>query len=174
MEHVQNAYVVIVEKEAVFQSLVELTCTQKGEESTIILITGRGYPDITTRRFIKHLVVRLKFSAYYIGDYDPYGIAIYLVHTFGADHFESREAGCIQIKWLGLHGKDVQALPPQVFESLTHKDVTLLQNFLNDARLQKLPQVLVEIQTMLDGGRKCEIEVTIRIRNIARKKCYKF
>lgn len=48
----------------------------------MVVITGRGYPDNTTRELVSRLVEFVK-EVYYLGDYDVYGIDIMLNFSIG-------------------------------------------------------------------------------------------
>ncbi|XP_053992509.1 meiotic recombination protein SPO11-like isoform X2 [Hylaeus volcanicus] len=152
----KNAIILIVEKEAIFQSLVEDLWNHN--ESLFILITGRGYPDIITRRFINHLLSILNPPTYYLGDYDPHGIGIYLVYLLGGSDVESQDTGTLAIHWLGLHYKDVQNLPSRVFSSISQKEKKLLDNFLKNPRLNGFPKIQKELHIMNEIQLKCELE----------------
>ncbi|XP_063976996.1 meiotic recombination protein SPO11 isoform X2 [Diachasmimorpha longicaudata] len=68
---------VIIEKDAVFQRLLEEDCTHK---MNCILVTGKGYPDAATRKFVKMLIEFLGIEAYILVDADPHGIDIMCVY----------------------------------------------------------------------------------------------
>ena len=67
----------IVEKDAVFQKLLEDDCTSS---LGCILITGKGYPDVATRMLVKLLSEKLELPVYIIVDADPFGVDIMCVY----------------------------------------------------------------------------------------------
>ncbi|XP_031283736.1 meiotic recombination protein SPO11-1-like [Pistacia vera] len=74
-------YILVVEKESVFQRLAnDRFCTR----NRCIVITGRGYPDISTRRFLRLLMENLHLPAYCLVDCDPYGFDILTTYRFGS------------------------------------------------------------------------------------------
>ena len=75
---VQAKLVLVVEKDTVFQHLLH-----SGLLSILplILVTGRGYPDVLTRRFLQKLQrMAPELPQLYLGDYDPDGVAIYMLY----------------------------------------------------------------------------------------------
>ncbi|KAF4391258.1 hypothetical protein G4B88_016568 [Cannabis sativa] len=74
-------YILVVEKESVFQRLAN---DQFCNKNRCIVITGRGYPDIPTRRFLRLLIDTLHLPAYCLVDCDPYGFDILCTYRFGS------------------------------------------------------------------------------------------
>ncbi|KAK4355175.1 hypothetical protein RND71_024146 [Anisodus tanguticus] len=74
-------YVLVVEKESVFQRLAN---DQFCKRNRCIVITGRGYPDIPTRRFLRLLTDKLHLPVYCLVDCDPYGFDILTTYKFGS------------------------------------------------------------------------------------------
>ncbi|XP_062104366.1 meiotic recombination protein SPO11-1-like [Humulus lupulus] len=56
-------YILVVEKESVFQRMAN---DQFCSKNRCIVITGRGYPDIPTRRFLRLLIDTLHLPAYFL------------------------------------------------------------------------------------------------------------
>ncbi|KAB2615399.1 meiotic recombination protein SPO11-1-like [Pyrus ussuriensis x Pyrus communis] len=74
-------YILVVEKESVFQRLAN---DQFCNKNHCIVTTGRGYPDIPTRRFLGLLVDTLHLPIYCLVDCDPYGFDILSIYRFGS------------------------------------------------------------------------------------------
>ncbi|XP_024943655.1 meiotic recombination protein W68 isoform X2 [Cephus cinctus] len=70
-------FVLIIEKDSVFQKLIEQDCPRS---LNCILITGKGYPDVSTRMLVRILWEKLNLPVYCLVDADPYGIEIMLVY----------------------------------------------------------------------------------------------
>ena len=64
---------IVVEKDSVFQKLLSENCMEK---LNCILVTGKGYPDVATRKFVKTVSEQLDIPVYIIVDADPFGIDI--------------------------------------------------------------------------------------------------
>ncbi|EHA8587645.1 hypothetical protein COCNU_scaffold002867G000090 [Cocos nucifera] len=83
MRSLDTAYPVPVcsEEIKVFQRLAnDKFC----ERNHCIVITGRGYPDVPTRRFLHHIVEQLHLPVYCLVDSDPYGFDILTTYRFGS------------------------------------------------------------------------------------------
>lgn len=89
--------ILIVEKETVFFSLLSRKFSLFFPD--VLLITGRGYPDFTTKRFVKRLLECLPGCYFfYLGDFDPFGIDILLNYLFSTPLtvFENNNVPVIQ------------------------------------------------------------------------------
>lgn len=68
-------FVLVVEKEAAFQKLLEENCPRA---LNCILVTGKGYPDTATRMLVK--LLSDKMPVYIVVDADPFGVDIMLIY----------------------------------------------------------------------------------------------
>lgn len=95
-------YVLIVEKETVFQRLVNDNIFER-IDSRIILITAKGYPDVNTRVLIKKLADDTGKPIYIIVDADPHGIEIMCTYKYGSmlKIHNSEHLAVPQIQWIG-------------------------------------------------------------------------
>ncbi|PPD94058.1 hypothetical protein GOBAR_DD08923 [Gossypium barbadense] len=130
---------VLVEDVKVFQRLENDKFCSKNR---CIVITGRGYPDVPTRRFLRLLVDKLCLPVYCLVDCDPYGFDILATYRFGSmETFKSKQpmpwglsVGLLkqmaydakflrvpQIQWLGAFPSDSENydLPKQCLLPLT-------------------------------------------------------
>lgn len=104
-------YVILVEKDTVFRKL--LACeifTLIPDE--IILVTGRGYPDVATRWLLHRLWIEKSLPIYMLADADPFGIEIMLIYRHGS-LAQANHAGllaCPELMWLGLHPSEIELL----------------------------------------------------------------
>ncbi|CAI0374072.1 unnamed protein product [Linum tenue] len=125
-------YILIVEKESVFQRLAnDHFC----DTNRCIVITGRGYPDIPTRRFLRLLIEKLRLPVYCLVDCDPYGFDILTTYRFGSMQmaYDAKFLRLTGIHWLGAFPSDVEkySIPQQCLLPLTAEGiVSLQQNFL--------------------------------------------
>jgi len=74
---VKAEFVLIIEKDAIFQKLLEENCSRV---LRCILVTGKGYPDVATRMLVKMLSEKMNLPVYIIVDADPFGIDIMLIY----------------------------------------------------------------------------------------------
>ena len=69
-EPCEAKWVLVVEKDTVFQHLLHSGLLQR---HPLILITGRGYPDILTRRFLQKLQrIAPRLPQLYLGDFEAW------------------------------------------------------------------------------------------------------
>jgi len=103
---VNAEYVLVIEKDAVFQQLHRIKFWQRNK---CILISTSGQPDRATRRFIRRLNEELGLPVYVLTDADPYGWYIFSVIRSGSINlsFESERLATPNAKFLGVSMSDV-------------------------------------------------------------------
>ncbi|CAI9279979.1 unnamed protein product [Lactuca saligna] len=149
-------YILVVEKESVFQRLAN-DCFCKSNRC--IVITGRGYPDIPTRRFLRLLIQQLQLPAYCLVDCDPYGFDILTTYRFGSMQmaYDAKILRLPEIKWLGVFPSDVEKynFPQQCLLPMTPQDKVKTEAILNRCYLQRLvPKWRLELELLLKNGVK--------------------
>ncbi|CAI9088235.1 OLC1v1022514C1 [Oldenlandia corymbosa var. corymbosa] len=153
-------YILVVEKESVFQRLAnDLFCTK----NRCIVITGRGYPDVPTRRFLRLLIEKLCLPAYCLVDCDPYGFDILTTYRFGSMQmaYDAKYLCIPEIRWLGVFPSEVDkyCLPRQCLLPFTKEDKMKVEAMLPRCYLaREALQWRVELELLLQRGFKCEIE----------------
>ncbi|KAJ4487334.1 Spo11/DNA topoisomerase VI subunit A [Lentinula edodes] len=160
------AWVLIIEKDAVFQTLCHLNASNhpllpgKG-----LLITGKGYPDMATRHLVKTLCDALPKTIPIVAlvDGDPYGLDILSVYKYGSSRLrhENGKLAARRVKWMGLWtseisrlGIDKNALIP-ISQHDEKKALSMLQRP-QDVMPTKWRK---ELMYMLHSRRKAEIEI---------------
>ncbi|MEM0152954.1 MAG: DNA topoisomerase IV subunit A [Ignisphaera sp.] len=103
---VSAEFVLVVEKDAVFQQLHRAGFWRKYRA---ILITSAGQPDRATRRFVRRLNEELNLPVYILTDADPYGWYIYSVFRTGSItlSYESERLATPKAKFLGVSMSDI-------------------------------------------------------------------
>ncbi len=103
---VNAEYVLVVEKDAVFQQLHRIGFWRRQK---CILVTSAGQPDRATRRFVRRLNEELKLPVYILTDADPYGFYIYSVFKIGSItlSYESERLATPSARFLGVMMSDV-------------------------------------------------------------------
>ncbi|XP_039140177.1 meiotic recombination protein SPO11-1-like [Dioscorea cayenensis subsp. rotundata] len=153
-------YILVVEKETVFQRLAnDKFC----ERNRCIVITGRGYPDAPTRRFLLHLVEHLHLPVYCLVDADPYGFDILTIYRFGSMQmaYDAKLLRVPGMHWLGVFPSDYDKfrLSNRCLLNLTAKDKQKAESILTRCYLHKeTPKWRLELEIMLEKGVKFEIE----------------
>ncbi|MEM2013838.1 MAG: DNA topoisomerase IV subunit A [Desulfurococcaceae archaeon] len=99
-------YVLVVEKDAVFQQLHRYGFWRKHKA---ILVTSAGQPDRATRRFVRRLNEEFKLPVYILTDSDPYGFYIYSVFKVGSItlSYESERLAVPSAKFIGVAMTDI-------------------------------------------------------------------
>ncbi len=103
---VNAQFVMVVEKDAVFQQLHRAGFWKK---YNCILVTSAGQPDRATRRFVRRLRDELNLPVYILTDADPYGWYIYSVFRIGSINlsYESERLATPDAKFLGVSMGDI-------------------------------------------------------------------
>ncbi|GEM09843.1 meiotic recombination protein SPO11 [Rhodotorula toruloides] len=155
-------WLLVIEKEAVFQSLASSSLLDDMVLGNGIILTGKGYPDIATRDLLKVLSDSYpSLPLFALVDSDPHGLDILSTYRFGsaALSHESANLAVPRLEWLGVKGTE--------WDSLGVDRDELLPLSLHDRRkalamLKKegLPEEWRrELQYMLHLGCKAEIQI---------------
>lgn len=98
------AWVLVVEKESAFHVLTRGSLTTHQ-----IIITGKGYPDLSTREFVHLLSDMSDVPIYALVDFDPYGLDILATYKLGSAGMAhaSNALTTERISWLGVKSCDV-------------------------------------------------------------------
>lgn len=99
--------VLVVEKDTVFQKLLSERFLKSF--SPVILVTGKGYPDVATRILLKKLVA---IPMFILVDCDPHGVEIAMTYKYGGaqNKAEFGDLTLPNLQWIGLSRHDVQNL----------------------------------------------------------------
>ncbi|KAG0467016.1 hypothetical protein HPP92_018596 [Vanilla planifolia] len=131
-------YILVVEKETVLQRLANDNFCKT---NLCILITGRGYPDVTTRRFLRLLMDQLHIPAYCLVDYDPHGFDILSNYRFGSMQmaYDAKLMRVPEIRWLGVFHSDLAKYQPldRCLLSLTSEEKKKAESMLLRCNLQQ-------------------------------------
>lgn len=128
-----------------------------------IVVTGKGYPDIPTRRFLRLLIEKLHLPVYCLVDCDPYGFDILTTYRFGSMQLahDAKFLRVPAVRWLGAFPSDSERykLPQQCLLPLSAEDKRRIEATLSRCYLQReVPEWRLELDLMLQRGVKFEIE----------------
>ncbi|WVO14768.1 hypothetical protein L204_102406 [Cryptococcus depauperatus] len=161
-------WVLVVEKDAVFQSLCNATILKEPDLGSGVLVTGKGFPDLATRQIL-YLIANSfpKASMYALVDADPHGLSIFSNYTYGskANAYSKDHAGIAlgeRLQWLGLKASDWGELGISYNDliPLEKSDVQLAMSMLRNH--EHLPTSWKrELCHMLQLNRKAEIEIIL-------------
>ncbi|XP_020605537.1 meiotic recombination protein SPO11-like [Orbicella faveolata] len=158
--HSDAKFVLVVEKEASFQRLMDDNVLQK--LNPCIVITGKGFPDVNTRMMVRCLWSTLQIPILALVDADPHGIEILSVYKFGSKalSFDAHSLTVPVIKWLGVLPSDINRLsiPRDKLIPLTDGDKCKARQLLERPYIKSQDAWLQEIDSMLSLGYKAEIQ----------------
>ncbi|WP_052886021.1 DNA topoisomerase IV subunit A [Thermoproteus uzoniensis] len=155
---VEASYVLVIEKDAIFQRLVR---EKFWSQENAVLITAKGMPDRATRRFVKRLNEEYRLPVYVLTDGDPYGIYIYSVYKSGSIKlsYESERLATPKAKFLGVAPLDIERykIPDQFVIRATDRDIKRAQELLKYPWFQN-DVWKKELEYFLKTKKKVEIE----------------
>ncbi|KAL2754853.1 hypothetical protein ACRALDRAFT_2107051, partial [Sodiomyces alcalophilus JCM 7366] len=155
-------WLLVIEKEAVYQDLTETVSTLAYK------FQGKGFPDLVTRGFL-HLVqsTRPQLPIYCLADFDPDGIGIMRCYKHGSRSLSHEtHIDAPRLRWLGFKSSDVT-----VASGSCRPSVTAPMSIRDRRRAEKLLSTLDEeshdweelecrreLQVMMFLGVKAEIQ----------------
>nr|XP_011463923.1 PREDICTED: meiotic recombination protein SPO11-2 [Fragaria vesca subsp. vesca] len=148
-------YIIVVEKHAIYQRLVE---DRVFNQFPSILITAKGYPDIATRLLLHQLSRAFPdLPILALVDWNPAGLAILCTFKFGSIGMglEAYRYAC-NVKWLGMRADDIELLPAEALVPLKPKDIQIAKGLISSDMLQE--SYREELRLMVESGQRAEIE----------------
>ncbi|WWC61622.1 uncharacterized protein I303_104206 [Kwoniella dejecticola CBS 10117] len=163
----QIEWILVVEKDAVFQTLCSARLLEDDRIGAGVLITGKGFPDLATKQMLHLLSITFpRAKIFALVDADPHGISILSTYTFGSknskhspDHADLALGDKIQ--WTGLRPTEIKNLGIAYDDllPLEEADVRLAMKMLDDPVLPN--EWKREICEILHTNRKAEIEIIL-------------
>ncbi|KAG9074725.1 endodeoxyribonuclease [Ceratobasidium sp. UAMH 11750] len=106
-------WILVIEKEAVFQTLVQLSFATKHEDiGSGIVITGKGYPDLATRQLVAALSAQASEHVPLVAlvDGDPHGLEILMTYQLGSKSMahENDQLVAPRLEWIGVTMEDIE------------------------------------------------------------------
>ncbi|KAK8040935.1 Bcspo11 [Apiospora phragmitis] len=105
-------WILVIEKEATFRSLVSLRYHEISVAGRGILMTAKGYPDLASRQFIHRIHSTWPQTPIYaLMDFDPDGVAILRTYKRGSQGMRHEERITVPgLLWLGVKNSDLLEL----------------------------------------------------------------
>ncbi|KAK4318326.1 hypothetical protein Pmani_010674 [Petrolisthes manimaculis] len=149
-------YVLVVEKDATFQRLLEAQFHHT--YGPAIIITGKGYPDLVTRQLVYRLRHNLGLPVLCLTDADPYGLHIAAIYKFGALARDEEGVSVSCLAWVGVLPSDLPHLhlPPPACLPLTPRDYGKLATLAAHPSLT--PSWIQQVREQQRLGYKVEIQ----------------
>lgn len=164
--------ILVIEKEGIYRRLAQ---DRFFDHWPCVLVTGKGFPDLSTRAFVHTLHNTLQLPVWGLADGNPFGVLVLNTYARGSLQrgLDGGDRFSVPIQWVGLRASQMETLlsttdlPPAVVQPLAPLDVqriakTLLSERghgwvdtpderINEARYE-------ELETLLEGGTKMELE----------------
>jgi DNA topoisomerase VI subunit A len=152
-------YLLVVEKDAALIRLIEEDFHNKNK---CILVTGKGQPDIATRRLIRRLHKEQKLPVYVLTDSDSYGMQICSSYKRGSISlsFESAYLAVPKAKFLGLLPSDLDKfnVPKAARLEMTEWDIKKAKNMLGYPWIKDNKKWRKELELMVERKEKAELQ----------------
>lgn len=151
--------VIVVEKEGVFQRLVEDNFYD--DAYPCVLVTAMGVPDLATRAFVHRLRTTLGLPVYGLVDWNSWGVGVLLCYKLGSARLGVEfHRYMVEIGWLGLRSSQIDrfAVPDVCMQPLTDRDRRRGEGLLTHPWVVNRRDWQEELQAQLDNGFKCELE----------------
>ncbi|WVF71723.1 hypothetical protein IAT40_006531 [Kwoniella sp. CBS 6097] len=161
-------WVLVVEKDAVFQTLCSARLLEDDRLGQGVMVTGKGFPDLATRQMLRLIADTFPNARMYaLVDADPHGLSILSTYTYGSkntahSHDHHGLALGDRLEWLGVKESDFASLGICYDELLPLEkvDLQLATNMLKDHG--NLPvEWRRELCHMLHLNKKAEIEIIL-------------
>lgn len=157
-------FVLVVEKDTVFTRLltqsvpVTLNC---------IIVTGKGYSDLQTRRMVNLLFQFLRIPVLAVVDGDPHGADIMCQYRFGSlgQSYASHELATPQMRWCGFLPEDFGIKLRGEKTPFTERDEKKLQDLMRRPYVTGTPLLLEQLQKMQQHGHKYGLEQMCEVRS---------
>jgi meiotic recombination protein SPO11 len=117
--------ILVIEKEGVYNRLSQ---DRFFRTYPSILVTGKGFPDVATRKWVQQLQQQLQLPAYGLCDCNPFGISVLQTYQYdqvvaNRNAYETHETR-LSLGWIGLLPSQIAdlQLPATVLQQLTDID----------------------------------------------------
>lgn len=118
-------YLLIVEKFAIYQQLVQVRFWQR---LPCIIMTGKGYPDIATQCFLRSFTNTFPaIKVVGLCDYNPHGLHIMLQYMMCNSNDQDDLQPLINVGVIGIHHADAIQVAAEHWQPMTSHDEKTLQ-----------------------------------------------
>ena len=152
--------ILVVEKDATYQRLLDDNILEKLKP--IIMLTGKGFPDLNTRLLLKRLWENLEIPVLALVDADPYGFEIMCVYRFGSisQSYDADNLTVPSMQWIGVLPSDLERLliDKGALIPLTEQDQRKISYLLERPYVKAHESIQQELLLMLNTGHKAEMQ----------------
>ncbi|KAI1419714.1 Spo11/DNA topoisomerase VI subunit A [Xylaria sp. FL1777] len=102
-------WLLVIEKEATFRGLVASRFHENARVGPGVLVTAKGYPDLSTRQFLHKVHTSFPVLPMYgLVDFDPDGVRIMLTYKNGSRSLQHEENATLnRLFWIGPRSNDI-------------------------------------------------------------------
>ena len=152
--------ILVVEKDATYQRLLDDDILEKLHP--IIMITGKGFPDLNTRLLVKRLWESLEVPILALVDTDPHGVEIMSVYRFGSmsQSYDTDNLAVPSMRWIGVLPSDLEKLSinKEAQIPLTGQDRKKISQLLERPYVKAHASIQQELLVLLNTGYKAEMQ----------------
>ena len=160
-------FVLLVEKDAVYQRLLE-EGLMSGHLPSMVMITGKGVPDLATRQLVYMLATQMGLPVMIMTDCDPYGVDICMMYKYGslAMTWVAEPLAVPTSVWLGLLPSDISRLSIKASSMKPHsaQDCKKMVDLNNRQYVREDMRLSGELEILWEMGRKAEIQQVVEER----------
>lgn len=159
----QFQFALVVEKETVFQRIVSSGFL---EANPCVLITGKGYPCLATRKLLARVnELHPTTPMYCLVDCDPHGMSIFAQYKFGSIQHSLESLGVTTMTWLGLRADELSRLhlPKSCRVKLTNRDKSLIDSMMERKSVRNDPELSKQLQCLKRSQQKVELDALTSI-----------
>lgn len=153
-------FLLVVEKEATFQTLTETG--NFAQNWNCIIITGKGYPDVNTRHLVRLIWSFLQIPVLALVDGDPFGFDIYCQYKYGSISlaYDSLNLTIPQMRLIGIRPSDFEIVPfnEYSFRILTRNDQNKIREIQQRPYADYDPDLRIELHNFQKYRRKVELQ----------------
>ncbi|KAI1123806.1 Spo11/DNA topoisomerase VI subunit A [Nemania abortiva] len=133
-------WLIVIEKEATFRGLATSRFHETATVGRGVLITAKGYPDLSTRQFLHKFHNTFPMIPMYgLVDFDPDGVRILMTYKHGSRSLQHEENATLsQLLWIGPRASDVlgryhrtsppvESTPVTAFDCTPNQQISLSQ-----------------------------------------------
>ncbi|OAG33507.1 meiotic recombination protein SPO11 [Nematocida sp. ERTm5] len=146
--------VIVVEKEAIFNDIIQEIENIENKVGKVLIVTGKGYPCTNTLMF---LGVLSSVRIYGLFDCDPHGLSIYSVYKYGSKKRPHLKIPNMQR--IGVHLQDIPVTRETIYIHRKYQ-ITLLMN------LKTIEELKNDIDIMIKTKRVASIEEIVQTKPV--------
>lgn len=152
-------FILVIEKDGIFKRLYE---DRLFDKIPCIIITGKGFPDLSTRLYLHHIHECFPtLPIYGLCDWNPFGLSLLLTYRCGSVHMGIEAYKyAVPIRWLGLHYDDIMSIdvPASARKEFSKEDRCKVRSLFEHQFVKSNVNFYNELVKMSENEFKVELE----------------